>query len=238
MNTQTPLPLENARQHINVHSVFPTIQGEGPFAGRPAIFVRLFGCNLQCPGCDTDYTSKRMPYTTDQLLDVCDSHRTAPNPLIVLTGGEPFRQDIRELVLMLLRNGYAVQVESNGTVDMDLSSIFEWTLKMDVPEDHFQLVISPKTAKVAESSKRFASAWKYILQAGEVDLDGLPKRSLEMKQRPARPPGAFSNSRVYVQPMDEKDRDKNQANTAAAVASCMKFGFRMSLQTHKILGLE
>ena len=40
----------------DVHSIFPTIQGEGPFVGQPAIFIRLAGCNLQCPACDTDYT--------------------------------------------------------------------------------------------------------------------------------------------------------------------------------------
>ena len=44
---------------LEVHSIFYTLQGEGPFCGSPAIFIRLAGCNLQCPGCDTDYTSKR-----------------------------------------------------------------------------------------------------------------------------------------------------------------------------------
>ena len=44
---------------LAVHSIFYTIQGEGPFAGETAVFVRLAGCNLQCPLCDTDYTSDR-----------------------------------------------------------------------------------------------------------------------------------------------------------------------------------
>ena len=39
---------------LQVHSIFKTIQGEGPFCGTPCVFVRLAGCNLQCPACDTD----------------------------------------------------------------------------------------------------------------------------------------------------------------------------------------
>ena len=38
---------------LEVHSIFKTIQGEGPFCGTPAVFIRLAGCNLQCPWCDT-----------------------------------------------------------------------------------------------------------------------------------------------------------------------------------------
>ena len=44
---------------LEVVDLWQTIQGEGPFAGMRAIFIRLAGCNLQCPFCDTDYTSKR-----------------------------------------------------------------------------------------------------------------------------------------------------------------------------------
>ena len=51
---------------LQVNSIFYTIQGEGPFAGRPAIFIRLAGCNLQCPGCDTEYT-KRQTMTVDEI---------------------------------------------------------------------------------------------------------------------------------------------------------------------------
>ena len=44
---------------LAINSIFYTIQGEGPFAGSPAVFVRLAGCNLQCPMCDTEYTSRQ-----------------------------------------------------------------------------------------------------------------------------------------------------------------------------------
>ena len=51
-NTQEPEKIDRDR-HLDVHSIFHTIQGEGPYCGHPAVFIRLAGCNLQCPGCDT-----------------------------------------------------------------------------------------------------------------------------------------------------------------------------------------
>ena len=75
---------------LDVHSIFYTIQGEGPFTGCPAVFVRLAGCNLKCPGCDTDYTSNRTPMTAEQILNKI-LELASPATLVVITGGEPFR---------------------------------------------------------------------------------------------------------------------------------------------------
>ena len=86
---------------LDVHSIFFTIQGEGPFTGHPAIFIRLAGCNLQCPKCDTDYTSKRSRMLYQDILG--EVRRLTPKThknrtLIVITGGEPLRQDLHMLL--------------------------------------------------------------------------------------------------------------------------------------------
>ena len=59
---------------LEVFKIFPTIQGEGPFTGRRSVFVRLAGCNLQCPMCDTDYTSNRVRFESGALLTAVNQH--------------------------------------------------------------------------------------------------------------------------------------------------------------------
>lgn len=241
MNEQLQLPVVHTDDTtLQVHSIFPTIQGEGPFAGRPAVFLRLHGCNLRCPGCDTDYTSKLLPMSLPKIhRRLSQLFEGWPDKLVVITGGEPFRQDIRRLCIELIEAGATVQIETNGTVEIDLEEVVKLTYKDDNPLDIFQVVCSPKTPTVSESTHKFATAWKYILSANAVDPDdGLPVKSLGMGGKPARPTPGTPHSNIYVQPMDVRTEQWNLLNTQAAVQSCMKYGYRLCLQTHKIVGLD
>lgn len=212
---------------LDVVDVWKTIQGEGPFVGIPAVFVRLAGCNLQCPGCDTDYTSNRKYHQTHELA--ARVRDLAGKGLVVMTGGEPMRQNIAPFVRDLLYGGeHHVQIETNGTLFVpDLPWFGEFTV-----------VCSPKTPKVNTNLVEFIKFYKYILKAEEVNhFDGLPTSSLNTGVAPARPPRKFRPCDVFVQPMDEGEPEANQRNMQAALDSCMKFGYRMCLQTHKILGV-
>lgn len=219
---------------LDVHSIFYTIQGEGPFTGHPAIFVRLAGCNLQCPGCDTDYTSERTRHSVLALRDevVAMSEDEAPNirnkPIIVITGGEPFRQNITIFANIMVMRGFLVQVETNGTLP----------IPPDLHKD-VAVVCSPKTGKLQDTVLERVIALKYVVKAGCIDRhDGLPTRALDNPCSPtvAKPPEGFTFS-VYVQPMDEGDMRANRANMAAAVNSCKAFGHVLQLQTHKVAGV-
>lgn len=101
-----------------------TIQGEGPSAGTPALFIRLSGCNLECrPWCDTPYTwdRERFDLTAERTrLNVGDLASWAAvrsEPLVVLTGGEPLMQQLAliPLVRALVDIGKRVEIETNGT---------------------------------------------------------------------------------------------------------------------------
>jgi organic radical activating enzyme len=221
--------------HLQVHSVFYTIQGEGPFAGQPAVFVRLAGCNLQCPGCDTDYTSKRdqlFPFEILHLIDMqtCAClHMKAPVPLVVITGGEPFRQPIGPLVRLLVSKGYRVQIETNGTLYAE-----------GLPWDSITVVCSPKTGKLNAKLLPHIDAFKYVMKYGSVDpQDGLPTFALDHTASPkvARPP-ENNKKPVYLQPMDVQDEAFNRANLNACIESCMKHGYTLQVQIHKIIDME
>jgi len=216
-----------------VHSIFYTIQGEGPHCGRPATFIRLSGCNLQCPLCDTEYTNGAHWYPIQQIIDKVrfTRRRNVAIPLIVITGGEPFRQNIAPLVQLLLEIG-DVQIETNGTLPPPI----EWT----DPQPGLSIVVSPKAAKIHPKIMELASAFKYIIKADSVGNDGLPMKVLDHSCGPlgvARP-GSIPHDRIYLQPADEQDPIYNQRNIVAAKNSCLQFGYRIQLQIHKLIGVE
>lgn len=211
---------------LEVHSIFKTIQGEGPFSGHRAIFLRLAGCNLQCPLCDTDYTSGREFLSVQNVLSRINDLCKEQSYLVVITGGEPFRQNIYPIASALLSNGYLVQVETNGSLYQDLP--FEVTV-----------VCSPKTGSIHPALQQRISAYKYVLHADEVCADGLPLRALNhpVNVQLARPSIHYSGP-VYLQPVDVGDEVENKRHLAAVLRSVLKHGHTLCLQTHKIVGLE
>jgi 7-carboxy-7-deazaguanine synthase len=230
MNTQPPEKqvLTNVDDTLVVHSIFYTIQGEGIFAGHPAVFIRLAGCNLQCPGCDTDYlarTRMRPAEIEGRVREIApDAHR----PLVVITGGEPFRQPIGTLCAFLLFCGYTVQIETNGT------------LYQHLPYGHEGLTIicSPKTGEVNSKLLPHIDAFKYVLRSNSIcPDDGLPLRVLghpgkKVFRAPKEHPAI-----IYIQPEDEGNEGINKSNLEAVKASCLKHGHVLGLQLHKIIGV-
>ena len=225
---------------VEVHSIFHTIQGEGPFSGKPAVFVRLAGCNLQCPMCDTEYTEGRKAMHPHAVVDAIERTALHTGGLVVVTGGEPFRQDLTDLLFTLHEAGYYVQVETNGTLPPpQLGEL--WSSNIN-SRDGVYIVCSPKTGKVHDDIRHRAACFKYVLTAGAVDPhDGLPTSVLGLTRPPARPCLNRDNTwrqPVYVQPADEQSVSANGANHEAALNSAMKYGYTLQLQIHKHFGIE
>jgi len=230
INKQEPSPpLHRVDGAIELHSVFPTIQGEGPFAGHAAIFLRLGGCNLQCPLCDTEYTNDVLLSTLETTLFCIAQH--AHTQLVVITGGEPFRQNITPLVEALLRASHKVQVETNGT----------FYPGDDFPWQDVTVVCSPKTGKIHPKMAQRVSAYKYVLSNDSVASDGLPERVLGHHiagfKYVARPPVDWEGP-VYLQPADSKDPIINAANIRAVAGSVMiNKNYIMGVQMNKLTDL-
>lgn len=234
MNTQ---PIEKyvnrADGTLDVHHIFQTIQGEGPFTGTPATFIRLAGCNLQCPGCDTDYTSvRKLRSIQDIAADVktlwSDTWRPRETRLVVITGGEPLRQNIGPLIHKLVFEGFYVQIETNGTLPVPDTVFFS---RITSSRLGAYIVCSPKTGKIHRTVEESACALKYVLSADSVaEDDGLPLTALghTAKPRLARPSELFQGV-IYIQPMDAADTLVNARNLRATIASCKKFNYVLQL---------
>lgn len=141
-------------QSLWIQSVFYTLQGEGPFIGKPALFIRLAGCNLKCYWCDTDFESSQWQPTLAELMDRVAKEKPDHCKFIVITGGEPFRQNIAPLVEQLLQYGMTVQIETNGTL---------W---VDLPEhQNLHIVCSPKSSYIHEKLLPRITTFKYVLES-------------------------------------------------------------------------
>ncbi len=237
LNEQAPSKVHHREDGwLFVHSIFNTIQGEGPFAGWPATFLRLYGCNLQCPWCDTEYTSKREDCHPMHLAREIMSHHTIRAmrlPLVVITGGEPFRQNLKPLLDFLLGEDFMVQIETNGVLDP--GSDFQW--------DHENLVVvcSPKTGKIHPNVEGRVDAYKYVLSYDGVADDGLPVAALghPLGKYPhvARPPEDWEGP-IYLNPMDAEDSRINRFNLDAVTQSVLNHGrYVMGVQMHKMVNL-
>lgn len=104
----------SAQGLLHVNEIFYSLQGEGHFTGTPAVFVRLSGCNLRCPFCDTDHhASVGMTYA-----EVVERVAAFPSRHVVVTGGEPSMQLTDGFIDALHAAGCFVQVETNGTLPL------------------------------------------------------------------------------------------------------------------------
>lgn len=253
-------PVQSEDGVLAVQEIFHTIQGEGPFSGIPAVFVRLAGCNLRCFFCDTEFESNlENKMTPVDVLHAVERERDgAPTTLVVLTGGEPLRQNVVPLIRTLLDKGYRIQIETAGTLWVeDLEEELKW--------GGVTLVCSPKTPKVHEMVERYCRDWKYIISDRPDALDpndGLPALSTQIEGKSARifrpdltahdwAPNSVNT--IWLQPCEEYElrtikffpkeelpishKPSNDRNVELCTQLAMKYGYRLSLQVHKLVGL-
>jgi 7-carboxy-7-deazaguanine synthase (Cx14CxxC type) len=209
-----------------VKEIFYSIQGEGFYAGRPAVFCRFAGCNLWsgkeedredaiCKFCDTDFVGFDGPeggkyQSASQLAKKIRQFWPQRNvksakPFVVCTGGEPLLQLDAELITALHEEGLEIAVETNGTI-IPLPGI-DW------------ICVSPK-----------AGAELLQLCGHELKL---------VYPQPGAQPQNYAHldfRHFFLQPLDGPELD---LNTRLALQYCLAHPqWRISIQLHKILGVR
>ena len=209
-----------------VKEIFLTLQGEGAHAGRRAVFVRFTGCNLWsglekdrgkavCQFCDTDFVGMdgegggRFQDAEHLVTAVTKSWgESESHRFVVLTGGEPMLQVDESFISALHAAGFEIAIESNGTLPVPRS--IDW------------ICISPKAG--SDIVQQNGDDLKLVWPQPSSDIAKLEKWN-------------FRN--FLLQPMDTQLGTEANAHN---IKACIEFvqsnpKWRLSLQTHKILGL-
>lgn len=201
-----------------INSIFYSIQGEGEYVGKPAIFIRFAGCNLQCPFCDTKHDDYK-EMSTDEILEKIKSlgsdsafsptEESVSLAIIVLTGGEPMLQIDDELMKALKSLGLSIHLETNGTIYKEkILSQIDW------------VTCSPKTP--LELPEEFINEMKIIVNEKTKMEDLIPLFN--------------SDYTVWLQP--ESLKAENIKKCISLVKDYPNTGFNLGFQLHKIYGIE
>lgn len=137
-----------------INEIFESIQGEGIYFGEKQIFVRFYGCNMDCSYCDTVQESFS-EYEPNEVLDKIKSYKNSVNS-IAFTGGEPLQQKdfLKEVLQLTSKHGYKNYLETNGSLPDALMDVIDY---VDVVAMDMKLPSSTKGESLWEEHKKFLS---------------------------------------------------------------------------------
>ena len=202
---------------LGIKEIFWSFQGEGMRVGFPSIFLRFYGCSLQCPYCDSKSSWKPGPgrwMSLPEILGEVETYREKyPGSQVVLTGGEPLEQDLSAIAAALKKKNFFLSLETNGLHFQDLPLDW-WTVS---PKDVSGYVIHEALLKKVTEIKLVVNknlTLATIKRLREKLPEGIP---------------------IFLQP-DGSDRDRYK-NTFSLFRRCReeKIGnLRVGVQLHKI----
>lgn len=218
---------------LRVNEIFETIQGEARWTGTPSVFIRLQGCPVGCPWCDTKHTwpagSESGVISFQQMLEkdkdaptfaevgylTLFNHckRAKPNHYVI-TGGEPFAQDISDLTSALSQIG-TVQVETSGT----------HPVKCD---DQTWITLSPKIGMPGG----FEVLPSAVQRANEIKMPARRRDDIEKVKNLLTATGKRMVD-VWLQPIS-----MGVEATDLCVDACLEYGYKLSIQTHKVANIR
>ena len=217
---------------IPIAEIFESMQGEGSQGGTPALFIRTAGCNLwngreedrekgrgNCSmWCDTVFLKKFSMSIDDIRKRIREYTKNKPSPLVVFTGGEPalWCRKLSSLWLDLLDEGVYVSIETNGTIQHTI-------LDLLCEHELGHIVCSPKR-------KKSDNSFSHIKLKRCNDLKLVYPYNITFDRH-------IAYDVLYLQPVD-RNGDMGKPIIQEVVEYASKIGARVSVQQHKLMGLE
>jgi 7-carboxy-7-deazaguanine synthase len=218
-----------------VNDCYTCVQGEGVQTGVAMVLLRLHGCAVGCPWCDTKETWLMDPdhevatlaealganprythLTADEIVAHIRDHNAGPRWVLV-TGGEPAQYDLAPLVAALQEAGYRVAIETSGTEVGHLQAGFDW------------VCVSPKLNMPGGKEVRLET----LTQAHEIKhVVGRSQDITDLEEllAAAQPP---ATTQICLQPVSTSPKA-----TELCLETVMARGWRLSIQTHKYIGVK
>lgn len=219
---------------LPVTEVFSSVQGEGRWAGYPAVFIRLAYCNLGCIWCDTRYTWDEAKLdlgtrlTTTQVAERARGliENVERVPHVVITGGEPMLHQVRlpQLIDQLMKVGFSFfEMETNATIvpSDELRNRVSWwncspKLRNSGLNDKDTCVPSAVSAIAATGKADF----KFVIRShGDVEeLISTYGNHISRESIMLMPEGSSASAQLAVMPM--------------VLEACRRYSFRFSPRYH------
>ena len=201
-----------------VNEIYATIQGEGTKTGVPMVIVRLQGCNLRCPWCDTKYSWPEGGMVLDAETIVEKVKQFPGIEWTMLTGGEPTTQVLGPLCNALHEAGKQIALETNGI--LPLSGLVDW------------LCISPKLsvpggAHINTQTLFMSDELKFVI-GDQQDLVLVNQFLRDYTSQLLR-----GHIQICLQPMSQ-----SVEATKLCYEECVKKGWRLSVQLHKFINIR
>jgi len=215
---------------LPVSEIFKSIQGEGPFAGTPSLFLRFAFCNLKCRWCDTEYTWKgNVIYKKMSLKEIEERILGYNLNHLVITGGEPllWQKDFYPLVEKLLSKKFIIEVETNGTIKPKLPEEIYFNVSPKLSNSGEQFEKRIKIDILKEFNKREKSIFKFVIQKKE-DIDEI----LEIKNEVG-----IENKKIYLMP-EGRTREELKERRKMVFELSKKYGFKFSDRLHILMGVR
>jgi len=218
---------------LRISELFTSLQGEGASAGVPATFLRLGDCNLNCRYCDTPYSwdwrnyDRKSELADEDVLVTASRIRALAPCRLIVTGGEPLLQQAALLALIGELSGFAVEVETNGTVapsEALRTAVHQWNVSPKLASSSVSFD-QRRRLDVLDAFRRTERAWLKFVVCEPGDLNEIEELVVAVD---------WPRDRVILMPEARTGAQLSERSPMIAQAA-IEHGYRFSTRLHVML---